>query len=104
MFEGEGGWFYYSGFVISNILFPVLVVALFVTERKRKLRAIASVVFFLHVLSWGVLNFFDKPRDIPEIKIGYYLWLMAYGVLIAAHLVKEPIESLNSTTTAHSVL
>src|SRR6185369_13496911 len=52
----SGGWFYYSGFAISNILFIGLVVALFVTKKCRRLRSVVSVVFFLHVLSWLVFH------------------------------------------------
>ena len=83
----SGGWFYYSGFAFSNILFIGLVVALFVTKKSRRLRLIVSVVFFLHVLSWLVLHIFlQQPPQITEIKIGYYVWLIAYGLLVAAHL------------------
>lgn len=99
-----GGWFYYSGFAISNIIFPVLVVALFVAKKSRKLRAVVSVVFFLHVLSWSVLHIFEQPSEIAQIKIGYYVWLIAYGLLVAAHLWKEPGESLESIPPARSVL
>jgi len=103
--DGEvlaGGWFYYSGFAIANILFPVLVVALFVTRKGRWLRALASVVFLLHVLSWLVLHVFQSPHEIHKIKIGYYLWLVAYGVLVAAHLRKEPGKSLEAVPIARS--
>ena len=84
----SGGWFYYSGFAISNILFIGLVVALFVTEKIRRLRLVVSVVFMVHVLSWLVLHIFQQPSQITEIKIGYYVWLSAYGLLVAAHIRK----------------
>lgn len=98
----SGGWFYYSGFVISNILFIGLVVALFVTKKSRRLRSVVSVVFFLHVLSWLVLHTFEQPPQITQLKIGYYVWLIAYGLLVAAHLWKEPGESLPSIPLAPS--
>jgi hypothetical protein len=99
----SGGWFYYSGLVIANILFIALVVALVVTKKCRRLRSAVSVVCFLHVLSWLVLFIiFGKPSQITEIKIGYYAWLIAYGLLVAAHLWKEPAESLGSTPLARS--
>src|SRR4029079_14242112 len=82
----SGAWFYYSGFAISNILFIGLVVAHFVTKKCPRLRSVVSVVFFLHVLSWLV---FHIPQ-VSEIKVGYYLWLIAYGLLVAAHLWKKP--------------
>jgi len=96
----SGGWFYYSGFVISNILFIGLVAALFVTRKGRKLRLAVSVVFFLHVLSWSVL----QPSQITEIQIGYYVWLIAYGLLVVANLSKAPVESLRSIPLARSVV
>ena len=99
----SGAWFYYSGFAISNILFVGLVVALFVTKKSRRLRTVVSVVFFLHVLSWLVLHIFQQPPQITEIQIGYYVWLIAYGVLVAAHLWKEPGESPESIPLARSV-
>ena len=105
--DGEilsGGWFYYSGFAISNLLFLGLVVALFVTKKSRGLRSVVSVVFFLHVLSWLVLHVFQQPPRVNEIKIGYYAWLIAYGLLVAAHLWKEPGESLESIPLMRSVV
>jgi hypothetical protein len=95
----SGAWFYYSGFAISNILFIGLVVALFVTKKCRRFRSVVCVVFFLHVLSWLV---FHIPQ-VSEIKVGYYLWLIAYGLLVAAHLWKKPgVESLDSIPLAPS--
>ena len=91
-----GAWFYYSGFAVSNILFPLLVVVLFITKKGRRVRAVISVVFCFHVLSWVVVHIFGKPSEIAELKIGYYVWLTAYGLLVAAHLWKEPSESLES--------
>ena len=100
----SGGWFYYSGFAISNILFIGLILALFVTKKAYRFRSVLSVLFFLHVLSWLVLNIFEQPPEISKIKIGYYLWLIAYGLLVAAHLCKKPkAEALESTPLARSV-
>jgi hypothetical protein len=100
----SGSWFYYSGFAISNIIFPVLVLALFVTDKSRKLRSVASVVFLLHVLSWSVLHIFQQPPHITELKVGYYVWLIAYGLLVAAHFWKAPGESLESNPLEPSVV
>jgi hypothetical protein len=96
----SGGWFYYSGFAIANNLFVVLAGTLFVTKKYRRLRLAVAIVCFLHVLSWLVLHVLQQPPHINEIKIGYYLWLIAYGVLVAAHLRKEPAESLESIPVA----
>ena len=100
----SGAWFYYSGLAICNILFIGLVVALFVTKKSRRLRSVVSVLLFLHILSWLVLHIFQQPPQITEIKIGYYLWLIAYGLLVAAHLRKEPSGSLESIPLAPSVV
>ena len=82
----SGVWFYYSGFVMSNILFVGLVVALFVTRKIRRVRSVLSVVCFLQALSWLVLfTISGKPSQITAIKVGYYVWLIAYGLLVAAH-------------------
>jgi len=87
----SGGWFYYGGFVISNILFIGLAAALFVTQERRKLSAVVSVIVFLHVLSWFVVPIISgKPSQVAEIKIGYYVWLIAYALLVAAHLLEKP--------------
>jgi hypothetical protein len=88
-----GGWFYYSAFAIANILFVALVTALFATKGGRKCRLVLSVLMFLQVLSWWILHLFQKPPQLADIKIGYYLWLIAYGLLAAAHLFKEPTKS-----------
>jgi hypothetical protein len=100
----SGSWFYYSGFAISNILFVGLVVALFVTKKSRRLRSVVSVVFFLHVLSWFVLHVAQRPPEISEIKIGYYVWLIAYGLLAGSNLWKDSDEALGSIPLAPSVV
>jgi hypothetical protein len=85
----SGIWFYYSGFVICNILFIGLIVALFVMKKSRRLASIVSIVCFSQVLSWLVaFAISGKTSQIAAIKIGYYVWLTAYGLLAAAHLWK----------------
>ena len=100
----SGGWFFYSGFVIANILFIGLGTALFATKKSRRLRSVISVVCFAQVLSWFVLNIISAPSQIGEIKIGYYVWLTAYGLLAAAHLWKDSTESLGPIPLAGSVV
>jgi hypothetical protein len=103
--EGEdvlsGGWFYYSGLAIANIAFPLLVIALFAAKRIRRFTVFVSVIAFLQVLSWGLLNLAAQPTEFSQIQIGYYLWLLAYGGLVAAHFVKAPV-ALASTVAAPS--
>lgn len=100
----SSGWFCYLAFILSNILFIGLVVALFVTKKRRRLRLAVSIVCFLHVLSWLVMHIFSQPAQIALIKVGYYLWLSAYSLLVAAHLRKAPDESLESIPLAGSVV
>ncbi len=91
----SGAWFYYSGFVISNILFIGLVVALFATTKIRRLRSVVSIVCFLQVLSWVVLFVISgKPSQVAELKIGYYVWLIAFVLLVATHLRQKSAESV----------
>ena len=82
-----GGWLYYSGFVVSNIAFLVLGSGLFVTRKSRSFRLFASLIILLHTISWLFVNI---GGNISEIEVGYYLWLTAYVLLLAAHLTKEP--------------
>jgi hypothetical protein len=96
----SGSWFYYSGFAIANVLFVGLSVALCVTKQIRRLRSVVAVALFLQVLSWLALHIFQQPPQITEIKIGYYVWLMAYGLLVAAHLGNAPAEPPGSRTGA----
>ena len=86
----SGGWFYYSGFVMSNVLFVALVAALFLTRKTGRLRSAISLLCFLQALSWLVLFIISgKPSQIAAIKVGYYVWLIAYGLLVTAHLWKR---------------
>jgi hypothetical protein len=90
------GWLYYSGFALSNILLPILVVGLFVSHRAWRFRSIVSFVMLLHTASWSVL---DSWCSNPGMKIGYYLWLGAYILLYSAYRSNdsEPVVG----TTAH---
>src|SRR5882724_10328597 len=72
MLELDNAWFYYSGFVFSNIMFSILVVALFVSKTGWRVRSIASFIILLHITSWSVLHLWGGLSDI---KIGYmYGW------------------------------
>ena len=81
-----GNWFYYSGFVLSNILLPILVIGLFVSHKGWRIRRIVSIVMLLQTASWSVLEF---SAGSSSIKIGYYVWLEAYVLLFFAHCSKE---------------
>ena len=77
------GWLYYSGFALSNILLPLLVVGLFVGHRAWRFRSIVSFVMLLHTTSWSVFESLGSSSS--SIKIGYYLWLGAYLLLYFAY-------------------
>jgi hypothetical protein len=82
----SGEWFYYSGFVMSNILFVGLVAALFLRKKTDRLGSVFSLVCFLQALSWLVLAAISgDPSSITAIKGGYYVWLIAYGLLVTAY-------------------
>ena len=99
----SGAWFYYSDFVLANVLFIGLAVALFATKKSRRLRSIISVVIFLQVLSWLALHIFSgQPSQVVEIKLGYYVWVIAYGLLVAANLKTQPAKSPGAIPLAHS--
>lgn len=86
-----GNWFYYSGLALSNILFVILAVGLFVSERGWRFRSIASVIILSNITSWSVLELWSGSSSI---KIGYYVWLEAYVLLYFAHRAKVPIHSV----------
>jgi hypothetical protein len=88
-------WFYYSGFALSNIMLPILVVGLFVGgQRGWQFRSTVSFVMLLHTASWSVLESWGSSSSI---KIGYYLWLGAYGLLYFAYRGFTPDVSLTAT-------
>jgi hypothetical protein len=44
-------------------------------------------------VSWSIIASFDhNSSTIREIKVGYYVWLLAYAVLFAAQAIKSPNE------------
>jgi hypothetical protein len=75
-------WLYYSGFALSNIMLPILVVGLFVSHRGWQFRTTVSSIMLLHTASWSI---FESLGGSSSIKIGYYLWLGAYGLLNLAY-------------------
>lgn len=78
---------YYSGFALSNIMLPILVVGLFVSHRGWQFRSTVSLVMLLHTVSWSIL---ESSSSNSSIKIGYYLWLGAYWLLYSAYRSNEP--------------
>jgi hypothetical protein len=77
-------WLYYAGFVVTNVAF-VLVLALSVTRSRFHITGfIVSALAFFHVLSWLCVNM--RRTDIASLQVGYYLWLLAYALLLTAQI------------------
>lgn len=75
------GWLYYGGFALSNFAF-VAFAALAFTRKGFSLKSIIILsVLSLHVLSWPLISLYYNPKNITDIKVGYYLWLSAYLLL-----------------------
>ena len=87
-----GGWCYYSGFVLANILFVVLFGALLCGPGRMRLRFWMSTVATLQVFSWLVLNLFSHG-DRFELGLGYFVWLLSFILLLIAHGIRSGSES-----------
>jgi len=81
--DGIGAWIYFSSFVLDNLLFPILIASLFMKSRFMWLTRLLAVAAMLHVLSWLVLEIVSRGVG-PDfsIKIGYFVWLAAYILLV----------------------
>ncbi len=77
-------WMYYSAFVLTNLTFVAVVALDFSRTGLKKARLIISAVAFFHVLSWLLTNIFRN--EISMLKSGYFLWLLAYALLLAAQI------------------
>jgi hypothetical protein len=86
---GLGGWSYYSGFVLANVLFVALFAALLASSALMRLRFWIATLAMLQVLSWLVVNLFDHG-DRFDLGIGYFVWLLSFILLFAAHCVQSP--------------
>jgi hypothetical protein len=85
-----GGWLYYSGFVLANALFVALVGALLLRPARTGLRFWISTVSTLQVFSWLVVNLFSlRNGDSFDLGIGYFIWLLSFIVLLAAHGIRS---------------
>ncbi|MFA6961538.1 MAG: hypothetical protein WC205_12355 [Opitutaceae bacterium] len=77
-------WLYYSAFVLTNITFVVMFGLWLLRVNRLKTRFIISSVAFFHVLSWFFINI--RREDIGTLQVGYYLWLLAYALLLASQI------------------
>lgn len=82
--QSPAKWLYYSAFVPANLAFIVIFALGFVRIGFHKTRFIVSALAFFHVLSWLLINL--RRDDIRMLKVGYFLWLLAYGLLLAAQI------------------
>ena len=87
-------WGYYSSFTLANIGFPILIAALFTSKKRQLLHAFISVALLLQVLSWWFqpdahMHIIDYGFKTSECLVGYYVWLAAFFLLTAAHLIKS---------------
>lgn len=76
-------WLYYSAFVPANLAFVVIFALGFVRIGFHKTRFIVSALAFFHVLSWLLVNL---TKEDFMLKSGYFLWLLAYTLLIIAQI------------------
>ncbi len=90
-----GGWSYYSGFVLANVLFVALFASLLASSARMRLRFWIATLSTLQVLSWLVANLFDHG-DHFDLGIGYFVWLLSFVLLLAAHRVRSQAPSLTT--------
>jgi hypothetical protein len=85
-----GGWSYYSGFVLANVLFVALFAAILASSARLSVRSWIAALSTLQVLSWLVVNLYNlKSGDHFDLGIGYFVWLLSFILLLAAHLVRS---------------
>ena len=81
------GWLYYSGFVVTNLAFVAVWLTGLITDRYLKTRFILSTLAFFHVTSWLLYNLFNKSDDPVPLQSGYYIWLLAYALLVTVQVL-----------------
>ncbi len=86
--KGFWEWLYYSAFNVTNVVLLVLPVLAFTPFLGGCPRAARWLVggCLLHTLSWFIWRLWNG--GIGDIRIGYYLWLLAVGILLAACIVR----------------
>lgn len=79
---------YYPTFVLTNVLFVAIAIAgLASAARFFRTRFFLCALAFFHVVSWLVLNV--TKDSFSSLMPGYYVWLAAYGLLLAALLAEN---------------
>lgn len=83
------GWLYYSGFVLTNLAFVAVWITGLVSRSYLKTRFIVSALAFFQVASWLLLNLRkESDSDSFPIQAGYYVWLLAYALLLASQVLE----------------
>lgn len=77
-------WVYYVAFVPTNLVFVAALALGWFRDGLLRSRFIATSAAFFHVLSWLLMNV--RREDIGSLTIGYYLWLLAYALLLASQI------------------
>jgi len=118
-----GSRIYFSGFVLSYVLFPALVVLVLCIDSFARFRWLLSLIIFLQILSWFFLFAFGiyfLPVEYVPLRhfgAGYYLFLLAYALLFWAHFlikkkpnlaiepadVRQAADSLSSSRYEHTM-
>jgi hypothetical protein len=82
------GWLYYSPFHVTNFTLLVLPILAFTPlgDRFRLAARWLAGGCFLHTLSWFVWVLCNG--GIRDLKVGYYLWLLAVGILLASCIAR----------------
>lgn len=78
---------YYSAFVLTNVAFAAVLATGLLSQRLYRVRFFITVAAFFHVVSWFVLNV--PKQSVEALKVGYYVWLLAYCLLLASLLVEN---------------
>ena len=93
-------WLYYSAFNVTNLSLLALPVLAFTPCLNRFYRATRWLVgaCFLHTLSWLLWGLWNG--GIRDLKVGYYLWLLAVGILLASCVARvRHIQTTSPATT-----
>jgi hypothetical protein len=100
-FKEVCSWLYYSAFNLTNLtllLLPILVFTPFLSRFYLAARWLVGACF-LHTLSWFVWGLCNG--GIHELKAGYYLWLLAVGVLLASCIAR--VRSMQNTSPTNTL-
>lgn len=95
-----GAWLYYSGFVAANLLFVILLVAACCSRTCSRLRGWMSAIILLQVISWLVVNLVALGNgDHFSLKIGYFVWLLAFISLLCAQICVRDMQNPSADVT-----